>query len=81
MKTISFYFTYLSASRGGDGGVCVGLWTRPRTRLWDHSSEEGEAVGEAAEARRDVPTLYGTHEEPMGDHGLDGRLESEVKAP
>ena len=72
--------SHLSAGRGGDGGVGVGLWPGARTRLRDHSGEEGEAGGEAAEDGRDVQTPHGAYEEPVGDHRLDGCLESEVRA-
>lgn len=72
------YILHFPASGGGDGGVCVTLWPGARTRLWDHSGEEGAAGGKAAE--RGVPTLHGAHEEPMGDDRLDGCLESGVRA-
>lgn len=72
-------FDIFSASGGGDGGVGAGLWSGARTRLRDHSSEEGEAGGKAAGDGRGVPTIHGAHEEPMGDHGLDGCLESGVR--
>lgn len=70
---------HFSASRGGNSGVGVGLWAGARSRLRDHSSEEGEAGGKAATGGRDDPTLHGAHEKPMGDHGLDGCLESGVR--
>lgn len=69
-----------SASRGGDSGVGVGLWSGARTRLRDHSGEEDEAGGKAAD-RWDGPPLHGAHEEPVGDHRLDGCLESGVRVP
>lgn len=55
------------------------MWARARTRLRDHGSEEGEVGGEGTEERRDIHTLYGPHEEPVGDHRLDRCLESEVR--
>lgn len=68
---------YLSASRGGGSGVAAGLRPGSRTRLRDHGSEEGEAGG--AGAGLDVPPPHGAHEEPVGDHTLDGCLESGVR--
>lgn len=70
---------HFSASRGGDSGVGDGLRSGARTRLRDHSGEEGEARGEAAADRRGGPTLHGAHEEPVGDHRLDRCLESGVR--
>lgn len=69
---------HFSACRRRDGGVGITLWSRARTCLRDHSSEEGEAVGETVTDDWGIPTLLGAHEEPVGHHRLDRRLESEV---